>query len=496
MRRVSLLWAGLAVLWVSGPAFAQSSRQSTAALDTANECVALPVGGMGTGAVQVTNISAATITWTVSVDGVTWVAIDAFTPDAPGTAVNSTAGNGVWTMPVAGLQTMRACVGASGSATVRLSAAATGGGGGGGGGGTFEGEVTVAAQPADDPHFVQCSDGLVAAACVVSGTVTANLGATDNAVLDDIADGIPVTNAGTFVTQENGAALTALQLIDNAISGAGFNITQLAGATTPMTTTQADGLAYTLDGLNTTSFMYIDNGVTFDKWDGAVTISGTPTVDVSSVPSNMSVNLSQYLGATLSETNPVAVRISNGTTFPTLASDSTFGTTTYTEASSTGPVVGAIRNDTLEALANTNNEAAPLQVDALGLLYSRMQDPCSGVAKTYIPINISTATTTELTPNLAGASTHYYICSLHLVTAAANNVALADDNTDNCASVTAGLAGGVTAASGWNFAANGGIALNGGNASVMRTVTTNAVLCLVTSAATQLSGQIVVVAAP
>jgi len=40
-----------------------------------------------------------------------------------------------------------------------------------------------------------------------------------------------VTNAGTFVVQENGAALTALQLIDNAISGAGFNITQVNGET-------------------------------------------------------------------------------------------------------------------------------------------------------------------------------------------------------------------------------------------------------------------------
>lgn len=35
----------------------------------------------------------------------------------------------------------------------------------------------------------------------VTGTVTANLSATDNAVLDDIADGIAVTNAGTFATQ-------------------------------------------------------------------------------------------------------------------------------------------------------------------------------------------------------------------------------------------------------------------------------------------------------
>lgn len=43
-----------------------------------------------------------------------------------------------------------------------------------------------------------------------------------------------VTNAGTFVVQENGAALTSLQLIDNAISGAGFNITQLGGAAVPI----------------------------------------------------------------------------------------------------------------------------------------------------------------------------------------------------------------------------------------------------------------------
>lgn len=45
---------------------------------------------------------------------------------------------------------------------------------------------------------------------------------------------LPVTNAGTFVVQENGAALTALQLIDNAVSGAGFNITQLGGAAVPI----------------------------------------------------------------------------------------------------------------------------------------------------------------------------------------------------------------------------------------------------------------------
>lgn len=74
----------------------------------------------------------------------------------------------------------------------------------------------------------------------VSGTVTANLGATDNAVLDAIQAAVEtidnaiagsemqvdivaggfdgaVTNAGTFATQVDGDALTALQLIDNIV---------------------------------------------------------------------------------------------------------------------------------------------------------------------------------------------------------------------------------------------------------------------------------------
>lgn len=45
------------------------------------------------------------------------------------------------------------------------------------------------------------------------------------------------------------------------------------------------------------------------------------------------------------------------------------GTATYTEATTSGAVIGAVRNDTLAALANTDNEIAPLQVNASGALY-------------------------------------------------------------------------------------------------------------------------------
>jgi hypothetical protein len=146
--------------------------------------------------------------------------------------------------------------------------------------------------------------------------------------------------------------------------------------------------------------------------------------------------------------------------------------------------------------AGTTGDNATINTDANGLLWTRELDPCSGVAKTHIPISIVTATTTELTPSLAGASTHYYICSIDLVTAGANNVALVDDDSDGCATPTSGLAGGVTAATGWNFAANGGLTKGNGTGTVFKTGGTNRVVCLMTSAAVQLSGSIQVVAAP
>ena len=161
--------------------------------------------------------------------------------------------------------------------------------------------------------------------------------------------------------------------------------------------------------------------------------------------------------------------------------------------------VASVRRDAAATSSGTTGDYSTLNTDALGLLWARTLDPCSGVAKSYLPISIVTATTTEITPALAGASTHYYICSLNLVTAAANNVLVADDDTDNCASPTNGIYGSdgtPAAAEGWNFGANGGISLGNGESSVGRTQGANRVICIITSAATQLSGMLIVVAAP
>lgn len=165
-------------------------------------------------------------------------------------------------------------------------------------------------------------------------------------------------------------------------------------------------------------------------------------------------------------------------------------------AGGTGPMVLSVRRDVAASSASTTGDNATFNTDGTGLLWTRTVDPCTSGAKTFFPINISTATTTEITPSLAGASTNYYVCSLVLVTNAANNVAIADDDTDNCVSVTSGMAGGTTAATGFVLAANGGLTLGNGAGAVMKTGGANRVICIVTSAATQLSGTMSVVAAP
>lgn len=160
-------------------------------------------------------------------------------------------------------------------------------------------------------------------------------------------------------------------------------------------------------------------------------------------------------------------------------------------------MAGTVRRDTAASSAGATGDNATLNTDANGLAWTRTADPCTALAKTYIPINISTATTTELTASLSGASTHYYVCSINIgPVAGAQNVALVDDDSDGCGSVTSGLAGGTTAGSGWNIAANGGLVLGNGQASIARTGGTNRVLCLVTSASVQTSGIMTVVAAP
>ena len=85
-----------------------------------------------------------------------------------------------------------------------------------------------------------------------------------------------------------------------------------------------------------------------------------------------------------------------------------------------------------------------------------------------------------------------YICSIDITAGAATNVALVEGTltTNACDTATAGMAGGATAATGWNLAANGGLTKGNGIGVIYKTATVNHDVCLLFSAANQVSGAI------
>ena len=114
-------------------------------------------------------------------------------------------------------------------------------------------------------------------------------------------------------------------------------------------------------------------------------------------------------------------------------------------------------------------------------------DPCFGSAKLTANINL-TASGQVITGT---ASKTTYICSIDIVTATAQNIALVEGTVTTCGTGTAGMAGGATAATGWNFAANGGLTKGAGVGSVY--IASNATgdnVCLLLSSTGQTSGSI------
>jgi hypothetical protein len=207
------------------------------------------------------------------------------------------------------------------------------------------------------------------------------------------------------------------------------------------------------------------------------------TPDSVALPANQSVNVSQINAVTPLMGNGVT---GTGSPRVTLASDgtaiSTAGYMSVKIDQTTPGTTNGVRTDT----SGATGAAPPARAELNGYLGSGATGgftTAAPVGDTYKNINVSTATTTLLITGVSGRLVH--ITNLHMMTNAANSVALIEGTGATCGTGTAGLAGGTTAASGYNFAANGGIS----NVQMI-TATTGDSLCVVTSATTQLSGGI------
>ena len=114
-------------------------------------------------------------------------------------------------------------------------------------------------------------------------------------------------------------------------------------------------------------------------------------------------------------------------------------------------------------------------------------NPCLLAIPTNAAINL-TASGKIITGTSAKTT---YICSMDIVTATAQNIALVEGTGSTCGTSTAGIAGGTTAATGWNFGANGGLTKGNGMGPVY--IAGNATaddVCLLLSSSGQTSGSV------
>lgn len=163
---------------------------------------------------------------------------------------------------------------------------------------------TKIALGADGVHDGDVSSSLpmpVSGTVTATGTVTAALSATDNAVLDSIDAAVngtitvgshAVTNAGTFAVQVDGAALTALQLIDDAVytdgtgtPSKGVAVMGTDGTNPQIVSTNASGHVNIADG---------GNAITVD---GTVTATGTVNVGGGTITADLGATDNAVLDA-------------------------------------------------------------------------------------------------------------------------------------------------------------------------------------------------------
>lgn len=471
MRRCFLL----AILLLTAiPASAQVQQ----ALATTQLTAGLSTVGMGTATIDVDGTWAGTITFEVT-NGGQWKALSMVPPNSA-TAVTTTTANGVWSGSVAGYIAIRArwSTVTSGRPFITLNAAATGGGSGGGGSG----------------------------------------------------GGGSGTSDTTEATQLD--VLASLQTIDNVVSGAGVNVTQMNG----VNVTMGNGASGT--GVQRVTLANDSTGVV----SLAASSANVGDVDLeyagTAAATNSGVNGSDVLRVTIATDDQAAVDIVaiRAATEAAAASLDSIETSLSADAvhdnaaTATGPQImgefddsspdtvdegdaGRLRISANRNLYNTIRDAAGNErganvngsnqltvaeggaaLTALQLIDNLATDPCSSTAKSYASVNIASATTTVVIDQ--SASNNVYICSINLVSGGANNIALVDDATNNCASPDSGLAGGTTASAGWNFGANGGMTLGNGFATVIKSAGTNRDTCLITSGTGQVSGTIAYVQAP
>jgi hypothetical protein len=156
---------------------------------------------------------------------------------------------------------------------------------------------------------------------------------------------------------------------------------------------------------------------------GDVTInnaSGGSAVNIQDGGNSITVDGAVTTSGTVTEANSAAILTSTQLLDDTVA---TLGTTTYTEATTKGNVIGAVRRDANTTLVDTTNEVAPLQVNSTGeLKVAQIQALPTGA-------NVIGALTANQSVNVAQVNGITPLMGNGVTGTGSNRVTLASDGT-------------------------------------------------------------------
>ena len=299
-----------------------------------------------------------------------------------------------------------------------------------------------------------------------------------------VALGAPMQATGGTVKLVAGTAVIGHVICDSGCA---------AGAGTGAN--NADGVAGVATGLGqTTAYPFLWNGATFDRWYGDKTNGAFVNVKASVLPTGAALDAT--LQSILTKLNA------------SIAVTGTFWQATQPVSFATLPLpAGASTDASLQSILAVLGKPLPIQGSPLAPPVNVQPPPVTNVSIGNDGLGMGCAgqsvsnTQTALINNAASSSAlkiiskqpgrNIYICAINVgPVAAAVNVALVAGTlvTNACDTSTVGLMGGATAATGWQFGANGGLTMGNGRGIVAKTATTGLDACLLFSTGTQVSG--------
>lgn len=258
-----------------------------------------------------------------------------------------------------------------------------------------------------------------------------------------------------------------------------------------LTTAGADAVSNTLTGQPVYGRNLVFNGTTWDRWQGGVSLASGKVASGAfasgSIGSGAMVDLGAQADAAAAADNSTASLIA-------LLKRTNQNLTTQTAAINAPIPAGT------NLIGDVNVRQGGTALSATNPSFARLTDgtnpqildPCETATKVYTPINIVTATSTVVSTGVAAKKK--YICALMLYPGAADNVAIIQATTATaCVTAPVGLIGGATAATGIIATAQAGFVIGTGAKAVAATTVNQTDICLITSAAVQLSGVLITV---